>query len=168
MPTATYMALANFTATGNTASVTFASIPNTYRDLVLIANARTDRSEATDIYKITLNSSGTGYSRVVMFGTGSTQGSYSDAALNEIRPFALTGATAASNTFGFLKMQIMDYSATDKHKTILNNEDATGSEVAASAYRWANTSAVTSIQIDQLFGTNFVSGSTFALYGIVS
>lgn len=164
--TPTHVLLNQITLAASASSVAFSSIPQNYGDLVLIANARTDRSEATDLYRITLNSSATGYSRVVLYGTGSTAASYADASLNEIRQFALTGATAASNTFGFLKMQIMDYSATDKHKTILNNEGATGMEVSVSVYRWADTSAVTSMQIDQLLGTNFVSGCTFSLYGV--
>ena len=165
-PVSTYVALATTTLGASAASVTFSSISGSYRDLVLIANARTDRAATSDIYKITLNASGTGYSRVVMYGTGSTADSYADASLSAITPYALTGNTATSGVFGFLKMQIMDYSATDKHKTILNNEDATGLEVSASAYTWANTNAVTSIEIDQLLGSNFASGSTFSLYGI--
>ena len=162
MATTAWVAIGSITLDSTASSVTFSSIPASYRDLILVANARTDRAATSDIYKITLNASATGYSRVVMYGTGSTAASYADASGSYMAPYALTGNTATSGVFGFLKMQIMDYSATDKHKTILNNEDA-AIEVSASAYRWANTNAVTSIEIDQVLGSNFASGSTFTL-----
>jgi hypothetical protein len=31
---------------------------------------------------------------------------------------------------------------------------------------WYNTTALTSITLDQIIGTNFVSGSRFSLYGL--
>jgi hypothetical protein len=160
--------LQNITLSTATASVTFGSIPATMRDLVLICHGRSNRSATTDIYKMLINGSTTGYSRVVAYGTGSSASSYSDASLSDLRPYALTGASATSGVYGFVKTQIMDYSATDKHKTILNNEDATGAELSMSAYRWANTAAVTSISIAPLLGTTLSAGSTFALYGVVA
>ncbi len=159
-------ALATTTLASASATVTFSSISGSFRDLILIASGRSDRAGTNDIYKILFNSSTTGYSRVVAYGTGSTASSYSDATLSELRPYALTGASASSGINGFLKMQIMDYTATDKHKTVLNNEDATGAELSMSAYRWANTAAITSISIAPLLGTNLVAGSTFSLYGV--
>ena len=161
--------LQNITLGSAAASVTFGSIPTTgYRDLILISQGRSNRSATTDIYKILFNSSTTGYSRVVAYGTGSATGSYADASLSELRPYGLTGASATSGVFGFVKTQIMDYAQTDKHKTILNNEDATGAELSMSAYRWANTVAITSITVAPLLGTTLSAGSTFALYGVVA
>ncbi len=159
--------LASFTLSSNQSSVVFAGIPsNGFRDLILVASGRSDRGATTDIYKILFNSSATGYSRVVAYGTGSAASSYSDASLAELRPYALAGASASSGIYGFLKMQIMDY-VTDKHKTVINNEDATGAELSMSAYRWGNTAAITSISIAPLLGANLVAGSTFNLFGVI-
>jgi hypothetical protein len=62
---------------------------------------------------------------------------------------------------------VMDSSATDKHKTILQRSNRAGANVQAQAHRWANTSAVTSITA-LVPGGSFASSSKFYLYGIVS
>ena len=162
-----YVALATTTLGTATATVTFSSIPATYRDLIVIATGRSNRASAADLYLIRLNGSSTGYSRVWMYGDGSTFNSFSDASLNELRPYALAGATAASGRFGFLRMQIMDYMATDKHKTVLIDEDAAqGNDVGRATYRWANTAAVNQISVSPLLGTQLAIGTTISLYGI--
>lgn len=70
-------------------------------------------------------------------------------------------------------INIMDYSATDKHKTtLIRNGKQGGSNdgVEAIAGRWANTAAITSLEIFSITGggITFSAGSTFALYGIAS
>jgi hypothetical protein len=62
---------------------------------------------------------------------------------------------------------IMDYSATDKHKTILTRGNGTSDAVIAFANRWANTAAVTSVAASTLTGT-FNSGTTISLYGVIA
>jgi hypothetical protein len=59
----------------------------------------------------------------------------------------------------------MDYSSTAKFTSIISRakQSANGSE--AFANRWANTAAVTSVEIFTSTG-NWASGSSFALYGI--
>jgi hypothetical protein len=110
---------------------------------------------------------GSNYSAVIMRGGtgGPASGSGTFSALelpwNEI---------TATDRF-VLVTQIMDYSATDKHKTVLNRSNATtaaqGFAVFAEAWRWANTSAVTSIVVATLYGS-WNTGTTFNLYGIAS
>jgi hypothetical protein len=72
----------------------------------------------------------------------------------------------AKTTVSSVIFQIMDYSATDKHKTILYRYDR-DTLTRADASRWANTSAITTIEWD-IQGQTFAAGSTFSLYGIVS
>jgi uncharacterized protein YfdQ (DUF2303 family) len=68
-------------------------------------------------------------------------------------------------------VNILDYSATDKHKTLLiksGNTNTTGSFTTFLNYqsgRWANTSAVTSVSLFTS-ADQFAAGSTFYLYGI--
>jgi hypothetical protein len=65
-------------------------------------------------------------------------------------------------------IQIMDYSANDKHKTVLiRQSEANLGNVTATAARWANTAAVTSITF-LLVGGNLQAGTTISLYGIAS
>jgi hypothetical protein len=85
-------------------------------------------------------------------------------------PLSATGnnqSFAPRIAVGSLVVQVMDYSATDKHKTtlLINNQAAYLSYTQAS--RWANTSAINTIRIAPASGS-FAIGCTFALYGIVA
>jgi hypothetical protein len=161
MPTATYIALANVTLTSQ-ATITFSSIPATYRDLVLVCSGTT--SVNANLVTRVNGDSGTNYSWVYMSGNGTSATSGSNASDTSI----LQGATAfwisasPTNTI----FNFMDYSATDKHKTVLVRTDGSTRATEAIASRWANTSAITSIAISLTSGT-FTSG-TMSLYGIVS
>lgn len=158
MATATYIALANTTLSSAVSSVTFSSIPATYRDLVLVIAGT---ATSTDQMVIRFNSSTTGYSEVTMLGAASTS-SYTSS-VNRLSQIALS--TTQSNGI----MHIMDYSATDKHKTALYRNNLGGSTTYATAGRWADTSAITSILLAlETGGNTFASGCSFALYGIIS
>jgi hypothetical protein len=61
----------------------------------------------------------------------------------------------------------MDYSATDKHKTVLVRSNAASTGVEAIAQRWASTAAITSILVFPSTGS-WAAGGTFSLYGIVA
>jgi hypothetical protein len=159
MPTATYIALANLTLTGTDAEVTFSSIPASYRDLIVVGIG--SNSADTDLALRFNGDTGTNYSGVRMFGNGSSTGSSSDTG----KTYAEIGGVNTS--IGDFRAQIMDYSATDKHKTVLTRNSKTGSYVVAWANRWASTTAINSVTVYPLSGS-FQSGSTFALYGIVS
>ncbi len=89
---------------------------------------------------------------------GASSGTATNLAFNAVYGSNLSDAIA----------QIMDYSATDKHKTVLVRVGNVGnSEVGANAGRWASTAAITSVRVAPNDGT-FSSGSTFNLYGIVA
>jgi hypothetical protein len=82
-----------------------------------------------------------------------------------------TGIDTASK--GMFVVQIMDYSANDKHKSILsrmNHLGSTDTATNASASRWANTAVVTSVTIFSGTGYTqpFASGSTFSLFGVAA
>ena len=166
MPTQTYIPLANITLGSTASSVTFSSIPATYRDLVVVFAGAATTSANTVL--IRLNSdTGSNYSSVFARGNGSNAASSSTTTTGAwfLQANEALGTTQ-SNAIG----QIMDYSATDKHTTILtraNNNNTTGPAVEMIASRWANTAAVTSVQV-YVSSNAFASGSTFALYGIAS
>jgi len=161
MPTPTYTPLATVTLGSSASSVTFSSIPATYRDLILVTNLTHSASTEIDL-AIRFNSdTGANYSRVAMTGDGSTTGS-----------FAQTGITSASvlagsTTISTGLIQIMDYSATDKHKTILARGNLTAGRVSAFCLRWGNTVAITTMSVAVLSG-NYNSGSRFDLYGVIA
>ena len=64
-------------------------------------------------------------------------------------------------------VQIMDYSATDKHKTLLFRGGGPATGVGASATRWSNTAAITSIKLINTAGT-LDTGFTLTLYAVIS
>ena len=149
-----WVPLAEITLTSTDSEITFGSIPNTYRDLILVSEAKGTTSSYAAIY---FNSdTGSNYSVVRMEGNGSTAAS-------------LTSTISAFITFdttnpGASITQIMDYSATDKHKTFLIRNQKANDAVFARAARWANTTAINNIKLTVNSGS-FAIGSTFALYG---
>jgi hypothetical protein len=162
MPTPTYTPLATVTLGSSAASVTFSSIPATYRDLVLVITCRTN----VEAYPSARFNSDTAsnYSRVGMSGDGSSTYSYS----GTLDRVSLNGYAASSNTTDYNTiLQVMDYSATDKHKTALSRANNTGYATDALALRWANTAAITSLQV-YVTSATFNAGSTFSLYGVIA
>ena len=78
----------------------------------------------------------------------------------------LDSGYSASGAYEITTYDLLDYSATDKHKTILVRFGSNSDSIAlAAAGRWASTSAITSIRIYRETGS-FAIGSTFELYGV--
>lgn len=150
--TAAWIPLAETTLSSSASSVTFSSIPATYRDLVLVFNA----SIATDDYiGIQINSdTGSNYTIVRAYNTTSNTftGSYARIATGDMTQTHLT------------TIHIFDYSATNKHKTLLSRDNSS-SYVAMHAGRWASTAAVSSVTFMNPSSYNFNVGSTFTLWG---
>jgi hypothetical protein len=159
MPTPTYTLLANVTLASLSSSVTFSSIPATYRDLVIVYSG-----SATSGVEIRLrynDDAGSNYSYTEIVGTGSA----AQSSTSSTYTFANGGVVYTG--LGSLRVQILDYSATDKHKTGITRSDNAANNVIAYAHRWANTSAINSILINS-GSVSFNPGFTFSLYGIVA
>jgi hypothetical protein len=140
--------------------VVFGSIPQGYRDLVLvIAGTLTSVQGLRLRYNGDTVDTGGAYGRVFMKGDGSTTGS-----LATTNNRALEIGTV--QTIGYA--QIMDYSATDKHKTVLLRMGASNSEVLAGASRWANTAAINNIEVVSDDGVTMNTGLTLTLYGVIA
>lgn len=159
MATPKYEWIASQVLTSSAASVTFSSIPGTYRDLVLICDVT---ATATAALRARFNNdTGGNYSRVTMTGNGSSANSYSGTNDSLTTVIAQLGTSAAN----IAVYNIMDYTATDKHKSVLARYNNTSQGVETDAYRWANTSAINEIDVFPS-NDNFAAGSTFHLYGV--
>lgn len=155
---ATYQPIASITLGSSASSVEFNSIPQNYRDLVLVYDVGI--SSTSGSIRIRFNGdSGANYSRVVMLGTGSADNSYNDSGQTAM----VVGYSPFERYWG--RTQLMDYSATDKYKTALVRTDNVTEQTVAMANRWSDTSAITSIFIYAGI-YDYTVGSTFALYGI--
>ena len=165
MPTSTYISLANTTLTGTAASVTFSSISQAYKDIVLVMSCTA--TSTTNVF-LQPNNSSYPYAYVAMGTNGSSGFSGSDDGNYE---GILTTAYTIPDTsiIWTMKADIMDYSSTDKHKTFLirNGGGFVAPGTAAIAGRWKSTDAMTSLVITA-GGNSFASGSSFAIYGIAA
>lgn len=167
MPTPTHLPIANITLGANASTVTFSSISGSYRDLRLVIMAGNTGNGGL---VLRVNSdSGSNYFYVAM--RGETGGTFSNSA-NDTR-INIGNNVYSQNALTLLyTVDFMDYSATDKHKLTLSrgnngSSPSTANSVEAHANRWANTAAITSIQVLTTSG-NIYAGSSFALYGILA
>jgi len=157
VPTPTYDLIATTTLASSTSTVTFSSLPSTYRDLILIVEGF---GSGGDSALLTLNGDTTNsnYSWTRIFGTGSGS-PVSDTGTNReiLNQYTSRGTQI---------LQIIDYSATNKHKTTLSRSSTGSTIVMSHASRWANTAAVTSVALS-LGGSTFSASTTFSIYGVI-
>ena len=168
-----FESIATTTLSSSTASVTFGSIPQTYKHLQIRGIARTDRASTFDGGYVQFNSDTTlsNYTLHILSGTGSaaTSEGYSTASGAGLQTPTTGGNTILANTFGSFVMDILDYANTNKYKTIRSIggfEDNTNARIQLLSGAWLNTAAITSITLDVIQGTNYKQYSSFALYGI--
>lgn len=169
---ATYTLIASNTLSSSAASVTFSAIPATYTDLVLRMSMRISTTgDSKDNFYVWFNgSSAASYSLTRVRGDGTTASSSRATA----GTYSLTGLTdragATANTFGSAELYIPNYTAsTNKPSslTTVSENNATEAYIEGAAGLWSNTAAITSIGIyGDYSGNQFVSGSSFFLYGI--
>jgi hypothetical protein len=151
-------AIATVTLQADAFSVTFSSIPQGYRDLIVTVNGNVVSGQG--ISRLQINSdSGSNYRYVNMTGDGSSATGF---ASTEGNIYYMLGTAGLSGV-----VTIFDYSVTDKHKTVLARGDAVGTQTHATAGRWANTSAVTSLFMFTSSGV-YTPGTTFSLYGRIA
>ena len=156
--TAKYTVLGNTTLATTSASVTFSPIPGGYKDLVLVVNGGVTSNFQ---FRVRFNGdTGANYSYVQMYGEPNGAGSDSNT-LDHIRV-----VFGDSSNKGMATLEVMDYSDTSKHKTVLAREVGNSeSYLVARASRWANNSAITSMQIIPHAGS-LQTGTTFRLLGV--
>jgi hypothetical protein len=168
----TYTLISSNVLSSSAASVAFTVIPSTYTDLVLRISGRTDTGAAANDLQIRFQS-GTGvstYSWTRIIGNGSAASSSSNTG-----DFAITsndtmvGGTATADTFNSAEVYIPSYTvAQNKPISLVSFQErnaTTPVNMNAVAGLYRNTSAIANIYIFPGSG-NFVSGSSFYLYGI--
>lgn len=171
-PESGYDALAAVTLSASTSSVTFADIPTGYKHLQIRALTRTDRSDTNEFMTVRFNSdTGTNYAYHSLYGNGSSAGA-ADTGTSTATPWSATtaGGNAGASMFGAVILDILDYQNTNKYKTLRSlsgtDQNATTGRIYFQSNLWQSTSAITSITVTPTHGTNFVTYSRFALYGV--
>ena len=168
-----YQIATSTASSGDVASFEFTNIPQDYTHLQIRGIGRssnTGNSFGWAYYQFN-NDTAANYSSHTLQGDGSTASSNAytgatDGTTMRATDFARNGTTA--NTFGVTIVDILDYSNTNKYKTIrvIGGTDANGSgKVSIASGNWRSTSAVTSIKFTNQTD-NWKQYSSFALYGI--
>jgi hypothetical protein len=156
------------------ATITFSSIPSTYKHLQIRGLCRLGSSSTgtNDIFIRFNSDTASNYSRHGLFGTGSTTGTGGAASTTSAYATRATSPRAGStaNAFGVFVIDILDYANTNKYKTVrgLGGADTndTNGVVSLASGNWRSTSAITQIDLTDELGYSFVQYSSFALYGI--
>jgi hypothetical protein len=170
--TSSYESIASATGTGS--SITFSSIPSTYKHLQIRfigRNSFVTSGIDADLYVVVNGDTGTNYAQHTLWGTGAAVSSNAQAPSIDA-PYlrrAITYNGETSGLFGVGIIDIHDYASTTKTKVFrsFHGQDRNGSgTVVMQSILWNSTSAITSISLTTGGSDTFVSGSTFALYGI--
>lgn len=166
----TYTLISSNVLSSSAATVTFSAIPSTYTDLVLRMSVRTDNTGVTyNNLLVTFNGTSSGYSRTRVYGDGaSAASSRSSNQAYSIWTFGSDSADATADTFANNELYIPSYTASQNKPMSLfmaHENNTTTAYVTGQADLWSNTAAITSITLDGN-SSNFVSGSSFYLYGI--
>jgi len=163
----TYTLIESKTLGSNTASVEFTSIPQTYTDLLLKTSVRTSNNNFDSIM-IRPNSSSTNLSTKWIQGVFTPSGSV----VSESYSFILlraNGNDSTANTFSNGEAYFPNYAGSNYKSMNLDSvTESNGGNtlMVLAAGLWSNTSAITSLYMVTESGGNFLTNSTFYLYGI--
>lgn len=166
----TYTLISSNVLSSDTASVTFSAIPSTYTDLVLRCSYRGTNVAANALQaRVTFNSTTSGYSFTELYGTGAAAASNRGSSLANIElDQAADSAGNTTSTFTSVELYIPNYTVSiNKPMSSFSapEQNGTTAYMSARAGLWSNTAAITSVTLTANVN-NFVSGSSFYLYGI--
>ena len=162
LATNSYFSIATQTVgAGGASSITFSSIPNTYKHLQIRLFALN-----STWCTVRFNSdTGSNYAGHELRGDGSTV--YAGGG-NNTQIYAGLGSGNVSDPSVFV-MDILDYANTNKYKTMrtLTGGDANGSGyIQLTSGLWMNTTAISTISLQMFNGSNFNQYTHAALYGV--
>jgi len=170
LSTASYESIASATGTGASATITFSSIPQTYKALQIRGLFRT-------------TTAGVGQGSLQIRANGDSSAIYSRHFLDNISPYGAASATLivtsfgnvplAGHTAGFMGAGIIDvqnYASTTQYKTfrystsLLIPASVLTNNIGSGSYQ--TTTAITSISLIDDSGGSWATTTQFALYGI--
>lgn len=167
----TYELIKGETIAASTTSYTFSSIPATYTDLMLRLSLRSDQAAYTEVFNLRFNGiSTTTYSYTALAGLSGVVSSFAASAETYARGGVASGSVNTANTFGNAEIYIPSYTAAQNKPigafSVSENNTVNDAPIQINAALWRSTAAITSIQILPIGGPNWITGSSFYLYGI--
>lgn len=159
-----FESIATYTPTSGT-SITFSSIPSTYKHLQIRWTSNTAGSNGTIGMQFN-GDTGTNYVWHGLYADGVGANANSATANAYIRAGE---SRAESNISGVAIIDIIDYASTSKNKVTRQfsgyDTNTASAQIALRSGLWLNTAAVSSITLYTVTAAAFTNGS-FALYGI--
>jgi hypothetical protein len=176
---ANYVLLERIELNASAASVTFANIPQTgYTDLKIVASARSSNTDGfTGTMSMRLNgNSGANYSFRQLFAATATPGSGNGSGQTYASVGGTVGASLTANTFNNAEIYLPNYTSSANKSwsldTVSENNASTDFtyQLMLNAGLWSQTAAINEVTLFSgvTGSTNFVSGSTFSLYGLAA
>jgi len=170
-----FESIATATGTGSSGTITFSSIPSTYKHLQIRGITR-NTNAATTSNALRLNFNGDTSSSNYAFHTLNGDGSNANAAGSSGFSYTQTVGvvpqnSSTANLVGAVIIDVLDYGSTSKNKTvrILGGSDSNATDstykINLSSGLWIDTSAVNSISVVSA-SASWGTQATFALYGV--
>ena len=163
----------------NATSISFTNIPQTFTDLKIVVSTRSTSAAAYDVFGLTLNTSGSGFTNISLYGNGASGNVYSEAdttfTAGDVYGRVITASTPTSSqtasVFSSFELYIPNYTGGGKKTVsidaVAETNDATSYGVGFDAALSPSVGAVTEMGF-KLKDGSFVQYSTFSLYGISS
>lgn len=157
---------------GGSSTITFSSIPSTYKHLQVRLITRNNRGSTLDGLYMRLNSdSGNNYSDHFIRGDGgsTTPATNATTSTNLMLMGTVPASNGTANIFAGAVIDVLEYANTNINKTVRSflGYDASGTGyIGLYSGNWRSTSAITSITIGSTNGSGLLQYSQFALYGI--
>jgi hypothetical protein len=164
---ATYEPIATANGTGSSATITFSSIPATYTDLRVIIQATSPASGQYVSPGMRFNSdSGSNYSYTVLWGDGSSAGSYR--VNNQTSFYAGPSQVGVQNLNPCLSVvDILNYTASMNKTSLIEGmlDDNGSGSTERIVSLWRNTAAITTVAVISQ-GASFSTSTVVTIYGI--
>jgi hypothetical protein len=163
--TNSYESIATVTVgSGGTGSISFSSIPSTYKHLQIRALVANNNVGYGALTRLNSDTTGSNYNTHRLQGNGSAAAAGYDS--SDAYPIYYTGG---SSGYAGAVLDILDYADTNKYTTMraLGGYDTNGAGyVYLGSALWKNTAAVNAITMVAPASSLFLQYSSFALYGI--
>jgi hypothetical protein len=162
LSSASYVSLGSTLLASNSTTVTFSSIPATYKHLqVRCFQRKTGGGNEALIMYLNGDFTNGNYAYFAFYGDGSAgvQSIVDNASIGSIR----------SNGWNNTVITIPDYTSTAKvksYQSLSGSSSQTEGSIFYVGSVWDNTAAINSIRLSASDGNPFITGSVFALYGI--
>lgn len=172
-----FESIATVTGNGSSDTITFSSIPSTYKHLqirIIAKGTSTASAGANDLYmNFNSDTTSTNYRGHALYGDGSSAGAQDEGNAGYIRVERAVQTSNATNNniMGVAIIDIHDYASTTKNKTsrAISGTDTNGAATAAiwlSSGLWMSTSAINSITLKSTGTGNWTTSTVISLYGI--